>query len=415
MVTGRKLLLADDSVTIQKVVDLTFADEGIEVVAVSDGEQALSKLDTFLPDVVLADVFMPKVNGYEVCDYVKRHERLRHIPVMLLVGSFEPFDEAEARRVGADDYLTKPFQSIRQLVQKVGALLGKNPSDEAATAELPAPTPTPTPAPEQSVPASIELRTADTQPLPATPFDKSIPRVANRNEQSFADLAFEEEASAAAKQAANTEERTQPAVMSTFDSKEQGRSFAPETVEAAAAPFASRQARPSSSFSHAAAADDALLDLGDMTPPPQTVEADDFILDLREDAGTAGVSVFPERSIAKDIEDEYEQTGGVSLGDAGEPRHSAEAMPEPRITEFTSSSARSGESPVSTTPEERPTTAGGAQMGGGELSPEAIDAIARRVVELMSTKVIEEIAWEVVPHLSEMLIKQQLENQSKTR
>jgi CheY-like chemotaxis protein len=413
LVTGRKLLLADDSVTIQKVVDLTFADEGIEVVAVSDGEQALSKLDTFLPDVVLADVFMPKVNGYEVCDYVKRHERLRHIPVMLLVGSFEPFDEAEARRVGADDYLTKPFQSIRQLVQKVGALLGKNPSDEAATAELPAPTPTP--APEQSVPASIELRTADTQPLPAAPFDKSFPGAANRNEQSFADLAFEEEAPAAAKQTAITEERTQPAVMSTFDSKEQGRSFAPETVEASAAPFASRQARTSSSFSHAAAADDALLDLGDITPSAQTVEADDFILDLREDAGTAGVSVFPEHSIAKDIEDEYEQTGGVSLGDANEPRHSTEVMPEPRITEFASPSAGPGESPVSTTPAEKPTTTGGAQMGAGELSPEAIDAIARRVVELMSTKVIEEIAWEVVPHLSEMLIKQQLENQSKTR
>jgi len=83
---------------VQKVVDLTFADEGIQVIAVSDGEQAIARLDTFLPDIVLADVFMPKVNGYEVCDYVKRHDRLSHIPVMLLVGSFEPFDEAEARR-----------------------------------------------------------------------------------------------------------------------------------------------------------------------------------------------------------------------------------------------------------------------------------------------------------------------------
>jgi CheY-like chemotaxis protein len=137
--TGRKLLLADDSVTIQKVVDLTFADEGMQVLTVSDGEQAVRKLEEFAPDIVLLDVFMPKLNGYQVCEHIKRDERFRHIPVMLLVGSFEPFDEVEARRVGADDYLTKPFQSIKQLINKVGALVGrsdqqKEQSDEAATA-----------------------------------------------------------------------------------------------------------------------------------------------------------------------------------------------------------------------------------------------------------------------------------------
>jgi CheY-like chemotaxis protein len=63
-------------------------------------------LEEVAPDIVLADIFMPGLNGYEVCEHIKRNERFRHIPVMLLVGSFEPFDEAEARRVGADDYLT---------------------------------------------------------------------------------------------------------------------------------------------------------------------------------------------------------------------------------------------------------------------------------------------------------------------
>jgi DNA-binding response OmpR family regulator len=67
---------------------------------------------------------MPGKSGYEVCERIKRDKRFQHIPVMLLVGSFEPYNEAEARRVGADDVLTKPFQSIRQLVNKVGALLG---------------------------------------------------------------------------------------------------------------------------------------------------------------------------------------------------------------------------------------------------------------------------------------------------
>ena len=137
---GRKLLLADDSITIQKVVKLTFADEGLEVTSVGNGDLAVEKIEEILPDIILADIHMPGLNGYEVCEFVKRSERFRHIPVMLLVGSFEPFNEAEARRVGADDYLTKPFQSIRQLVSKVGSLLGGKSSapeeDDATTRDL---------------------------------------------------------------------------------------------------------------------------------------------------------------------------------------------------------------------------------------------------------------------------------------
>ena len=121
----RKLLLADDSVTIQKVVNLTFADEGMEVTSVGDGDSAVEKLEELMPDIVLADVHMPGLNGYQVCEHIKTSSRHKHIPVILLVGSFEPFDEDEARRAGADDYLTKPFQSIRQLVSRVGTLLSE--------------------------------------------------------------------------------------------------------------------------------------------------------------------------------------------------------------------------------------------------------------------------------------------------
>src|SRR5687768_842463 len=67
---------------------------------------------------------MPGPDGYELCERVKSDARLSHVPVVLLVGTFEPFNEAEARRVGADTVLTKPFQSIRDLVSKVGSLLG---------------------------------------------------------------------------------------------------------------------------------------------------------------------------------------------------------------------------------------------------------------------------------------------------
>lgn len=119
----RKLLLADDSITIQKVVNLTFADEGIEVIAVGDGDSAMAKINESLPDLILADVNMPGLSGYEICEQVKNNAETKLIPVILLVGSFEPFDEAKAERIGADDYLTKPFQSIRQLVNKVTDLL----------------------------------------------------------------------------------------------------------------------------------------------------------------------------------------------------------------------------------------------------------------------------------------------------
>ena len=145
-----KLLLADDSVTIQKVVNLTFADEGIEVTAVGDGDAAMQKFVEAVPDLVMVDVNMPGVDGYRICEMIKQDDETKHIPVILLVGSFEPFDEEEARRVGADDFLTKPFQSIRQLVNKVSDLLNGKTShtfgDEAAvvnsfddTLEMPAP------------------------------------------------------------------------------------------------------------------------------------------------------------------------------------------------------------------------------------------------------------------------------------
>ena len=73
MLAGRKLLLADDSPTIQKVVELTFADEGVTVVSVGSGAEALAKLAEDKPDVVLADVFMPLPNGYEICQYIKQN------------------------------------------------------------------------------------------------------------------------------------------------------------------------------------------------------------------------------------------------------------------------------------------------------------------------------------------------------
>ena len=98
----KKILLADDSITIQKVVELTFSDGDYEVSAVNNGAKAIQKLAELRPDIILSDIIMPEKNGYEVCEYVKSHPEFRTIPVVLLTGTFEPFDPDRADKAGCD-------------------------------------------------------------------------------------------------------------------------------------------------------------------------------------------------------------------------------------------------------------------------------------------------------------------------
>src|SRR5260221_6241485 len=118
-----RILVADDNSNIQKMVGLALKDHGIEVVAVGNGEAAVRKISDLRPDLVLADVFMPVRNGYEVCKYVKDDSSLAHIPVILLVGAFDPLDEQEAQRVGADGVLKKPFVPPDPLISMVKSAL----------------------------------------------------------------------------------------------------------------------------------------------------------------------------------------------------------------------------------------------------------------------------------------------------
>ena len=544
----RKLLLADDSPTIQKVISLTFEDEGFEVVAVGDGAQALRALaDEPPPDIVLADVVMPGPDGYELCERIKRDARLGRVPVVLLVGTFEPFNEAEARRVGADTVLTKPFQSIRNLVGKVGSLLGgESKADQSADARATRDERRPEEAPARAGDAArpdadarhgaafdeprvaeeaasfadlgaddelIEARPAeafvappsfarrrDDAPAPAEPPDSDF-HVARPLE------ADDDAAHATAAPAAAPLEETDDFV------------FADEEADDAEPVFAVHQPResvmteptaPQTSFdaraASAAAADDALLDLGRADAPSAvaTAEADDFILDLDfDDAPTArpaadlfdspleespapapswadapsafaeaahgerprsfeSASSFepspsfdssnafaqPEASAVQHDEAPWRDVvvqdgpqgfafgGAESQGPTPAPRGFIEPEvvpadePVPAVVEgeFTDGSVE-GDLPkspaaqssfVEAAPQE-PSTAGyavgharvglEAPLRADQLSPEAIDAIARRVVELMSDKVVREIAWEVVPELAELLIKQKLEEE----
>jgi CheY-like chemotaxis protein len=130
------LLLADDSVTIQRVIELTFADEGVRVIAVGDGETAIKRIDDEHPDIVLADVGMPGVDGYQVARHVKQSPASAGVPVLLLTGAFEPIDEERARDTGCDGVLVKPFEPL-QLIKTVKELLAGTRSAELWPADMP--------------------------------------------------------------------------------------------------------------------------------------------------------------------------------------------------------------------------------------------------------------------------------------
>jgi CheY-like chemotaxis protein len=428
LLAGRKLLLADDSITIQKVVDLTFADEGVNVLCVGNGREAIEALAEFSPDVVLADVFMPEMNGYEVCEYIKHNDKFKHIPVMLLVGSFEPFDEQEARRVGANDTLTKPFQSIRRLIEKVGLLSSNRPSEEQiATAELPHAEEPPV---EKLTTAEIEITTADTQPL-------------------------------------------RPGLRHVVEDAAASR--AQEVSEPAGEPMMNSQAYEG--------AGEVLLDLGDFRQGPSVLD-DEFVLDIDLDESPEpspakpafSAAAFPSREsyrslpqIQPSYESGYETPATIPSEPApttvplektteyervvdddlevpvtqverepSMPHYAPEAFfsPEPAPAPATEQelSPEPYGAPVPTpasaqelSPERYvppvPTPAlpqelspepsvASATASAQQLSPEMIDAIARRAVEQLSEKVIQEIAWEVVPQLAELLIKRQLEEKN---
>jgi CheY-like chemotaxis protein len=161
-----KILVADDNTNIQKMVVLAFEERGIAVTSVGNGEAAVRRIPDVNPDLVLADVFMPVRNGYEVCEFVKKDERFSHVPVILLVGAFDPLDEREARRVGADGVLKKPFVPPDPLIAMVMSALEKNPkvAAELAKAREVAAAPPEPPMPALEIPAKTEPK-----PLPEYP------------------------------------------------------------------------------------------------------------------------------------------------------------------------------------------------------------------------------------------------------
>lgn len=184
---GNKLLLADDSITIQKVVGIIFANEDYELTVVDNGNAALDKARELLPDIILVDALMPGKTGYEVCEAVRREPSLRHVPLLLLTGAFEPFDEGKARESGADDFISKPFES-QHLIDKVKTLIELGKERRAGQSVLPAAEPVATPPVQPAVtPAAVEPLTAATAVFAAEP-EQAPAAAAGMEEMLFADL-----------------------------------------------------------------------------------------------------------------------------------------------------------------------------------------------------------------------------------
>jgi len=322
---------------------------------------------------------MPGPDGYELCERIKRDERLQRVPVILLVGTFEPFNEAEARRVGANDTLSKPFQSIRRLVDRVGSLIGSKPADqdlqlpvepEAQTAELPDRIEE-QPAVETLSTEELNVTTADTRPFP-----EEARAVAH------AQAGFSQHATANSYVAAET--------------RSNGRNMYSSVTQLRV------QNAPSETG-------EVLLDLGEFSSSDQII-SDEFVLDLEME--TASAEVETEANASEEPLTAAVQWGAVnenietnSYEDSDGP---AELEPPPPVSQAVPESEQ-----VSSAGSEHSLGNTGAARQGqitlDQLAPEVIDAIARRAVEHLSHKVVEDIAWEVVPELSELLIKHQLE------
>jgi CheY-like chemotaxis protein len=381
LIAGRKLLLADDSLAVQKVIDLTFSDEGMEVTTVGDGDAALQKLEQFAPDVILADVYMPGIDGYSLCEQIKQNERFGRIPVILLVGSFEPFDEAEARRVGADDVVTKPFQSIRQLVSRVGALMGGSAEEFEKTQRL---------------------STLGLQPTQASAGEDGLdqPKVTVMVE---APVMTDPEASEVTGKSCSTDIDLQTADTQQLPPVgKEGKAIGDTSAFAEAGPIGAPKmnATMNQLSTHPATAEipEALLDLDEITMSASAT--DDFILDLETE-------IIPPDELS---------TMPVGIVTSEESMEVVEIVDVEPITELEATRVETEPITSASVPEHAPqneTTAAAPQASLAELSPEVIDDIARRVVEQLSDKVVRDIAWEVVPELAELLIKQRLDEEKR--
>ena len=157
-----KILLADKSITIQKVVEMLFSGKEYEVICVSDGETALKEATRVVPDVVLADIDLPRLDGYSFSARIRQTRALAKTPVILMMSRDDVFDQAKGNQAVIFDHIAKPFES-QELISKVKKAASAAPPQTAAAASQPA----------AAKPASAPPRPAPAAPAPAAPKPKA--------------------------------------------------------------------------------------------------------------------------------------------------------------------------------------------------------------------------------------------------
>jgi len=351
-VSKPKLLLADDSATIQKVVNLTFEDEGIEVIGVGDGDAAIERVFDDRPDIVLADVNMPGATGYEVCEKIRSTDGFRDLPVILLVGSFEAFDEAEARRVGATDVLKKPFQSIRQLVTTVTDLLPKI-EESAAEQE------------NRNVPV-LEVPEHEQQASAHDSPEQDLGEIDNLYNESFAETVEMPHVD------------IEPVVLGDVGmDDEMIETRLPESSVA-------DQTREYNLADHE--------ELGFNTPAPVNAAPEPELTSQAADAASPFDTIAEETVFEPEPEPEYAAARPEGDNDSEARRFDDEgSLLELPTAEYPADELIN----VPSAPPEIP-----------GFPPELIEAIAQRVAEKITPNIVREIAWEVVPVIAESVIRE---------
>jgi CheY-like chemotaxis protein len=398
--TKRKLLLADDSVTIRKVVELTFAEEGIEVISATNGDEAMQRFVERTPDIVLVDVEMPGMSGYKICEMIKGDESTKDIPVLLLVGSFEPFDQDEAERVLADGFLMKPFHSIRELVAKVNELLGED------GAGLPTPD-------TVDIEDLYTSSFAQTVPLDIDDTEEDLSEVSYVTDETVEELPLEQESSDDSAPAENVleiapAEATQPYLDNEL----------PDMQPVSQEPIEEDLGEPSF--------DDEIVETVHAAPSTssngsiETVPAEDAFDSTVRDfdwSPEAKVTAEDEPTQPETVSDPQREPEPTAYGSEEGARLSLvpdNAYIDPAIhdsisdtEEFRSPYAvneidRAAEPVKETTEPSRL-----------ELTEDTINLLAKRIVEKLSDRVVRDIAQEAVPRIAEKLIREALDDEGK--
>jgi CheY-like chemotaxis protein len=391
---SRTILLADDSLTIQKVVELTFADTEYEVIAVSSGDELLQRLPETKPDLVICDVIMPGRDGYEVCQEIKSSSEYLHLPVILLTGTFEPFDRDRAIAVGCSEIITKPFEAKKLVdaVERLAASPGAPPPTAADTQSI---------APEDLAGSDDEVEQEDTKvsheygpgdvvaepvvdedvaalqedepALEVTPVEPPAEETPDEFEFGTDDDGMEMESTDLPEveepPAVEDFQEPQPDPAMTLAAEDFNALAQTEEVEAI-----SMEEEPEEEPFVEAEVEEEPFPSATEAPPPVETEVDNSLTTPIDVAAVmADRPADPEPVVADEIEEPSDESkDDADTQDFGD---------KPPVEE--------------------------SDNGGVGLSDEDVDRIARRLLELATDR-IEHIAWDVIPDMAEVVVRERV-------